>query len=194
MSVHTFTLTNDGNWHQYVYPFTGTDTAASAQTAMVFTLTGSNQAAETGATIYVDDIYLGKTTTSATGFRSEVMTTLQAINPGSLRYANYQQLGTNDSGYEGTSGCTPGNSSPSTTGTCDYQHGPAYINGSGGTWTFAGADTYPLANSSGRSALHDARQCDERCRPQEFRRQSLHGGDQQQFLVGVGGSEQRELE
>ena len=26
---HTFTLTNDGNWHQYVYPFTGTDTAAS---------------------------------------------------------------------------------------------------------------------------------------------------------------------
>ena len=146
---HTFTLTNDGNWHQYVYPFTGTDTAASAQTAMVFTLTGSNQAAESGATIYVDDIYLGKTTTSATGFRSEVMTTLQAINPGSLRYANYQQLGTNDSGYEGTSGCTPGNSSPSTTGTCDYQHGPAYINGSGGTWTFAGADTYPLANSLG---------------------------------------------
>jgi hypothetical protein len=144
---HTFTLTNDGNWHQYVYPFTGTDTAASAQTAMVFTLTGTNQTAETGAIIYVDDIYLGKTTTSATGFRSEVMTTLQAINPGSLRYANYQQLGTDDSGYEGTSGCTPGNSSPTTTGTCDQQHGPAYNNGGGGTWTFAGSDTYPLANT-----------------------------------------------
>ena len=78
------------------------------------------------------------------------MTTLQAINPGSLRYANYQQLGTNDSGYEGISGCTPGNSSPTTTGTCDYLHGPALMcRRKCWTWTFAGSDTYPLANQLG---------------------------------------------
>jgi hypothetical protein len=149
---HTWTLTNDGAWHRYVYPFTGTDagwTGGQNQNPLIFMLTGTNQTAGTGATIYVDDIYLGKTTTSATGFRSEVMTTLQAINPGSLRYANYQQLGTDDSGYEGSGGCTPGSSSPSKTGTCDYLHGPAYINGGDGTWTFAGSDTYPLANTLG---------------------------------------------
>jgi hypothetical protein len=149
---HIFRLTNDGKWHQYVYDFTGSDagwTGGQNQNPLVFTLTGTNQTPESGATIYIDDIYLGKTTTSGTGFRSEVVTTLQAINPGSLRYANYQQLATNDGGYEGPSGCKAGNSSPSTTGTCDYQHGPAYINGSGGTWTFAGSDTYPLANQYG---------------------------------------------
>ena len=81
-----------------------------------------------------------------------MLTTLQAINPGSLRYANYQQLGTNDSGYEGYPGCTPGDSSPTRPGNCDYQHGPAYENGQGGTnisWTFAGSDTYPLTSSLG---------------------------------------------
>ena len=147
---HSFTLTNDGAWHQYTYSFTGTDTTASAQNLMLFTLAGKNNTAESGATIYVDDIYLGKTTASATGFRPEMVTTLQAINPGSLRYGDYQQLGTNDAGYEGPSGCTPGNSGPNTTGTCDLLHGPSYINGlGGGGWVFAASDAYALDGALG---------------------------------------------
>jgi len=147
---HTWTLTNDGAWHQYTYSFTGTDTTASAQNLMLFTLAGKNNTAESGATIYVDDIYLGKTTASATGFRPEMVTTLQAINPGSLRYGDYQQLGTNDAGYEGPSGCTPGNSGPNTTGTCDLLHGPSYINGlGGGGWVFAASDAYALDGALG---------------------------------------------
>ena len=144
---HTFTLTNDGAWHQYVYNFTGTDTAASAQSNMIFTLTATNGAAETGATIYIDDIYLGKAENSTTGFRDEVVQTMQAINPGSLRFMNYLGLGTSDEGMEGAGGCIPGGSTPDQPGTCDFQHGAAYINGGGigGQWAFASSDLYPLA-------------------------------------------------
>jgi hypothetical protein len=144
---HTFTLTNDGEWHQYVYNFTGTDTAASAQSNMIFTLTATNGVAETGATIYIDDIYLGKAENSTTGFRDEVVQTMQAINPGSLRFMNYLGLGTSDAGMEGAGGCTPGGSTPDQPGTCDFQHGAAYINGGGigGQWAFASSDLYPLA-------------------------------------------------
>ena len=42
---HTFTLTNDGDWHQYVYDFTGNDTAWTGgqnEQELLFTLTGTN--------------------------------------------------------------------------------------------------------------------------------------------------------
>ena len=68
---HTWTLTNDGNWHQYTYTFTGNDTSTGAQNPMTFTLTSSNGSAEAGD-IYVDDIYLGKAAASATGFRKSL--------------------------------------------------------------------------------------------------------------------------
>ena len=96
---HTFTLTNDGQWHQYTLPFTGGDVAFTGgqnQGRLDFKLTASNGSAETGAAIYIDDVYYGKAATSTTGFRNEVVTSLQAINPGSLRYGTYNQLGTND--------------------------------------------------------------------------------------------------
>jgi hypothetical protein len=146
---HSFTLTNDGAWHQYVYDFTGTDTVTSVGN-LVFTLSGSNGSAQSGATIYIDDIYLGKTAaTTSTGFRSELISTLQTINPGSLRFLTYLSLATNDAGLEGLAGCTPGlGAGPDAPGTCDFQHGAQNTNGQGGpAWLFSSADMYPLAAS-----------------------------------------------
>ena len=146
---HTWTLTNDAAWHQYTYSFTGTDTLASAQNLLQFTLAGTNGSAEASATIYVDDIYLGKTTTSTTGFRPEMITTLQTINPGSLRYGANPQLAVGDAGYEGLPNCVAGNSGPNTIGSCDQLHGPAFITGGvpDNGWTFSAADVYPLAGN-----------------------------------------------
>jgi len=45
----------------------------------------NNGSAEAGATIYVDDIYLGKPAASTTGFRTELINTLSTMNVGSLR-------------------------------------------------------------------------------------------------------------
>ncbi len=149
----TFTLTNDGQWHQYTLPFTGGDVAFTGgqnQGRLDFKMTASNGSAETGAAIYIDDVYYGRAATSTTGFRNEVVTSLQALNPGSLRYGAYNQLGTNDAGYEGASGCTAGNSGPTTSGTCDYLHGPAVINGLGNwTWTYSAQDAYALDGALG---------------------------------------------
>ena len=149
---HSFTLTNDGAWHHYTYQFTGTEsgfTGGANLPRLDFEFTQTNGSAEAGATIYLDDVYFGRQTTTTTGFRSEVVTSLQPVNPGSLRYGAYQQLATNDGGYEGASGCTAGNSGPTTTGTCDYLHGPAYINSGGGAWTYAAQDTYAIAGTLG---------------------------------------------
>ena len=146
---HTFTLTNDGKWHQYVYPFTGTDTAASAHNSLRLDLSGSNSAAENGATIYVDDAYVGKAENSASGFRDEVLTTLGTMNVGSLRYMIPSTLGSSDAAFEGPSGCTWGGGTPDQTGTCDMLKGPQYIGGNSanlnGAWFFSSTDTYPLA-------------------------------------------------
>ena len=79
---NTFALTNDGNWHQYALPFTGGDVAFSGgqnQRRLDFKMTASNGSAETGATIYIDDVYYGRAATSTTGFRNEVITSLQSI-------------------------------------------------------------------------------------------------------------------
>jgi hypothetical protein len=148
---HSFRLTNDGKWHHYLYAFTGSDRATNVG-IMGFTLTGSNGGPEPGANIYIDDIYLGKTTaTTTTGFRSEVITTLQAINPGSLRFMTYYGLGANDAQLEGIPGCTPGlGSGPDAPGTCDFQHGTQFANGdTGAIWLFSSSDLYPLANAVG---------------------------------------------
>jgi hypothetical protein len=146
---HTFTLTNDGAWHQYVYPFTGTDTAASAPHSLQLNITGSNSSAESGATIYVDDAYVGKAENSATGMRDEVLTTLGTMNVGSLRYMIPASLGSSDAGFEGASSCTFGGGTPDQAGTCDMLKGPQYIGGRSsnlnGAWFFSSTDVYPLA-------------------------------------------------
>jgi len=146
---HTFTLINDGAWHQYVYPFTGTDVGwngGQELANLVFTLSATNTSAESGATVYVDDAYLGKTAASTTGFRNEMITTLQTINAGSLRIMNGGTLAAGDAQLEGINGCTPGGGAADAPGSCDFQHGPAYASGSG-QWTYAAADLYPLAAS-----------------------------------------------
>jgi len=145
---HTFTLTNDDAWHKYTYTFTGTDTAASAQNYLNYTMTASNSAAESGATIYVDDVYLGRNESSATGFRDEVLTTLTSINPGSLRYMIPDTFNQSDAGYEGPSGCTPG---AVVAGGCDFLKGPSgSFTGSSpnGGWFYASNDVYALANAT----------------------------------------------
>jgi hypothetical protein len=151
---HTFALTNDGNWHQYVYPFTGTDVSwkgGQNQQQLNFTFSTTNTSAEAGATIYIDDAYLGKQAASTTGFRSEFVTTLQALNPGSIRLMGGGTMAASRAALEGLSGCTPGQgAAPDTPGTCDFQHGPANAaNTSGGQWTYSSANLYPLANQLG---------------------------------------------
>ena len=151
---HTFALTNDGNWHQYVYAFTGTDVGWNGgqnQQQLNFTFTSTNTSPAAGATIYIDDAYLGKQASSATGFRSEFLTTLQALNPGSIRLMGGATMAANRVALEGLSGCTPGQgAAPDTAGTCDFQHGPANAaNTFGGQWTYSSANLYPLANQLG---------------------------------------------
>jgi hypothetical protein len=151
---NTINLNNDGNWHQYVYNFTGTDTdwvGGGALASLNFTLTATNNSAKSGAAIYVDDIYLGRTETAATGFRDEMVTTLQAINPGSIRLMEGGTMGAPRVALEGLSSCTPGQGAgPDAPGTCDFQHGPANTaNTYGGQWTYSSADLYPLANQFG---------------------------------------------
>ncbi len=144
---HTFTLTNDGAWHQYVYPFTGGDTSASRLNDMWFSMTASNGSAESGATIYVDDAYLGKNEASPTGFRDETVATVGALNPGGIRYMLSVPLAESEAYYDGPAGCTPGSSA---TGGCDFLRGPAgsYTGTSGaplGGWVYGSAGVYALA-------------------------------------------------
>ncbi len=146
----TFNLTNDGNWHQYTYTFTGTDTAASAQKVLYYTQTATNGTVETGATIYIDDAYVGRNESSATGFRDEVVTTLQTLNPGSLRYMIPYTLDQNDANFEGPNSCTPG---ATAAGGCDFLKGPSGTQTSNAVynwgWFYASQDIYPLANAVG---------------------------------------------
>jgi hypothetical protein len=148
---HTFTLTNDGNWHQYVYKFIGTDTRVSAKDQMGFNMIAGNGSPETGATIYVDDAYLGKNEASTTGFRDETVNTLAALNPGSIRYMLSVALAENDAHYEGPSGCSPG---ATTTGGCDFLRGPAGTcttcpSGASASWSYSSTSTYAVAKQLG---------------------------------------------
>jgi hypothetical protein len=145
---HTFDLINDGAWHQYTYNFTGQDVAASAHNVLTYTQSASNGAPESGATIYVDDAYLGRDENCATGFRDEVVTTLKTLNPGSLRYMIPLTLHQNDLGFEGPAGCTPGATGA---GGCDFLKGPStgFTGSALGNWGwfFSSQDTYALASA-----------------------------------------------
>lgn len=147
---HTFNLTNDGAWHQYIYNFTGTDTAASAQNPMIFSANASNGSTATGATIYMDDAYLGRAESSPTSFRDEVVTTLKTLNPGSLRYMIPLTLDQNDANFEGPPGCTAG---ATNAGGCDFLKGPStdatHAGPSSWGWYYSPQDMYALANAVG---------------------------------------------
>jgi hypothetical protein len=145
---HTFNLTNDNLWHQYTTTFTGTDTAASAKNVLSYSQVASNGVAETGAKIFIDDAYLGRTTSSPTGFRDEVLATLQKMKVGSLRYMIPLSLDQNDANFEGPTSCTPG---ATALGGCDFLKGPSGDQTSNVQfqwgWFFASQDLYALANA-----------------------------------------------
>ena len=140
---NSFALVNDGAWHQYSYNFTGTDTASS-KGYLNFTLTANNGAAQTGATIYVDDAYLGRNESSPTGFRDEMVNTLQAMGVGSTRYMVPWVLDQDEIGYDGRGDCAPG---ATTVGGCDYLKGPSG-NETGNTgWVYSAGDVAALADA-----------------------------------------------
>jgi hypothetical protein len=152
---HSFTLTNDSTWHQYSYTFTGADTASTIGT-LSFALTATNGSAEAGAKIYIDDAYVGLASAASTGFRPELVTTLQTINPGSLRYMIPLTLNANDAVFEGPSGCTPGavGIAGYKSGGCDYLRGGSTTdtgtnNYSSWSWWWGSADMYALAGTLG---------------------------------------------
>jgi hypothetical protein len=130
---HTFDLTQDGNWHQYVYNFTGADQASDTG-VWFFTVTAQSGAAS-GAKIYVDDAFMGPTTGGPGGFRNEVLTTLKTLNPGTLRYMYPPGLTQSDAYFEGN----------------DYQKGPPfdYSVGADIMWIFSLKDMYAMAGAVG---------------------------------------------
>lgn len=164
-TTHTFNFTslgtNDGAWHQYSYTFTGTDTGWSGGqngNQLIASFTTSNGSAEASAAIYLDDAYFGKAAASSTGFRSEFLTTIDALNPGSIRMMDAPTMAGNLAAIRGTSGCTVGQGSGvGAVGTCDYQHGPTngtVLNGSaiGGQWMYSSDNLWAIANRESAAA------------------------------------------
>ncbi|HEY0795129.1 MAG TPA: hypothetical protein VGD64_05040 [Acidisarcina sp.] len=74
----TVTLTN--TWQDYSYTFQGTDTGAVGTLSLTFNVNKSS--------ILLDDVDLSAQPTpgNPTAFRNEVVSTLQALNPGIIRY------------------------------------------------------------------------------------------------------------
>lgn len=132
---HSCNLTQDSAWHQCVYNFTGADTAADTG-VLSFTITAQSSAA-TGAKIYVDNAFVGSAASpTVAGWRNDVFTTLQTLNPGTLRYMNGQGLASNDSYFEGA----------------DFVRGAAADNPAGNfPWTFSLSDMYAMAGALGAS-------------------------------------------
>ena len=128
---HSCNLTQDGAWHQYVFNFTGADKATDTG-VLIFSIAAQSGAA-TGAKIYVDNAYLGSAASpTVAGWRNEVFTTLQTLNPGTLRYMNGQELSSNDTYFEGA----------------DYVRGAAADNPAGNfPWTFSLTDMYAMAGA-----------------------------------------------
>ena len=128
---HTFNLTQDGAWHQYVYNFTGADKSSDTD-ELIFKVIAQSGSAAAGK-IYVDNAFLGPAASpTVAAWRNEVFTTLQTLNPGTLRYMNGPGLSSNDSYFEGN----------------DYVRGSA-TSGTGGnsTWTFSLSDMYAMAGA-----------------------------------------------
>ena len=132
---HSCNLTQDGAWHQCVFNFTGADKATDTG-VLIFSIAAQSGAA-TGAKIYVDNAYLGSATSpTVAGWRNDVFTTLQTLNPGTLRYMNGQELSSNDTYFEGA----------------DYVRGAAADNPAGNfPWTFSLTDMYAMAGALGAS-------------------------------------------
>jgi hypothetical protein len=80
---HTFTLTANGTWTQYSYSFTGGDTAANQSGNLSFNFSCSD------GIVYIDNIFLGKTTDQTGAFRNEIVQDLQAMNVGSIRWGGW---------------------------------------------------------------------------------------------------------
>jgi hypothetical protein len=130
---HTFNLTQDGAWHQYVYNFTGADKSSDTG-ELIFKVTAQSGSAA-GAKVYVDNAFLGPAASPmVAAWRNDVLTTLRTLNPGTLRYMNGQGLSSNDSYFEGN----------------DYVRGSA-TDGTGGnsTWAFSLSDMYAMAGALG---------------------------------------------
>ena len=95
-----FTLTTDGAWHQYVYNFTGLDTASDTG-QVKFEIDATNSTAQAGQKIYIDDVFFGPSTTTAPGgFRSEVLTSMTPMKPGVLRYMSPMMLATDEAHFD----------------------------------------------------------------------------------------------
>lgn len=130
---HSCNLTQDGAWHQCVYNFTGADKSTDTG-QLTFTITVQSGAAA-GAMIYVDNAFVGPAgSPTVAPWRNDVLTTLQTLNPGTLRFMNGQGLSSNDSYFEGN----------------DYLRGSA-TDGVGGnsSWSFSLSDMYAMAGALG---------------------------------------------
>ena len=133
---HSFQLVQDGGWHQYSYNFSGRDTSKDTG-LLILTIDAQNGSENSDGKIYVDNAFLGPTSGIAGGFRKEVLTTLKAINPGTLRYMIPQTLTQSDAYFEGS----------------DYEKGPSndYSIGANFTWYFSLKDLYAIAGAIGAS-------------------------------------------
>jgi hypothetical protein len=130
---HTFNLTQDGNWHQYAFNFSGADKASD--TGIWFFTASAQSGAASGAKIYLDDAFMGPTSAGAGGFRNEVVSTLKTLSPGTLRYMYPPGLSQTDAYFEGN----------------DYQKGPPndYSVGANIMWIYSLKDLYALAGAVG---------------------------------------------
>jgi hypothetical protein len=135
----TFTLTNDNQWHQYSYTFTGADRSSNTG-IWGFGITVSNGAAETNAQIYVDNAFFGPTIGGAVApaWTFPATETMRTLNPGALRYmtgwGSFNALP--EASYDGS----------------DYTRGPAYscsnaLCGDYIDWTLGSQDVYQMAGA-----------------------------------------------
>jgi hypothetical protein len=80
---HTFILTAKDTWIKHSYRFTGGDTAAKQSRDLTFRFSC------TGGIVYIDNIFLGKTSDRTGAFRNEIVHDLQAMNVGTIRWGGY---------------------------------------------------------------------------------------------------------
>jgi hypothetical protein len=69
----------DGQWHQYIYSFTGRDTSRTLG-HLNFSISCSN------GVVYFDNMFLGQTN-GVSGFTHDTYVSLQGLNPGTIRMA-----------------------------------------------------------------------------------------------------------
>lgn len=129
---HTFNLAADGLWHPYSLSFTGGDVVGDTG-ELTYTLTAQNGGISTGATIYVDNAVFGQASAGAGGFTTDAQTTVQTINPGTMRYLNLGAVTSNDAYLENP----------------DFTKGPSLDTNSDMSWYYSLADMYALAHAIG---------------------------------------------